>query len=294
MYQGVKNDHKIPPVSSYTEAQRALEVWDSKPRRGNQIAQVIEHSNGNIAFRLYCTDVVEWEPDGSVLVDNFGTRTTSEFAGRFLPSGIWLNHPVTIRGNTSGHNTIQFVSNRGENYRHAHSICQGNVVRFTQQDDLWLPDPDTCYDITLPDGVDRKVARDLAQTYHFAEFEMWLTMALPVLDDVEHEYWDAEECMDALKQRDWRRAVGHMPVIEETGKFNNDKNANPLPIHTARNEYISMGCLAKLKLAIWDEHDLLKTRTEKVWPYSEFRRKMQRLREMVTLDISGTTSMGPQ
>ncbi len=298
MYTGVKNHHKVPPVSSYDEARKALAVWNSKPHRGNQVAQVLGDEGGDIAFRLYDTDVVTWCPDGSVLVDNYGSLTTSEFARRFLPGGVWLNYPTTIRGRTGGASTIQFLASRdpGQQYTyHAeHSICQGSVVRFTEQGNVWLPDLDTCYDITLPDGVDRKAARGVTKRYNLAEFETWLTMAAPLLGDVEHEYWDIDQCMEALQQRDWRRAAGHMPVIQDTGAFGQRERAKPLSVWCGRGEYVSLSCLNKLKLAIWDEHDLLTTKTARVWPYTEFHRKMQRLRELVALDLSGLTGMGPR
>lgn len=285
MYMGVKNHHILPRVSSYEDAQRALDVWCSKPRRGTQITQVLSFGS-SIAFRLYETDVVTWDEDNSVHIDNYGTTTTSSFAWQFLPAGICLNFPTTRRGHTGGANTIWFRTADGPR------ICQGDVVRFTEQGGVWLPDEDTCYDISLPKGVERGKARELARTYHLAEFESWLSMAPMHLGDVEHAEWDLDECMDALEKRDWRQAAMHMPLIKESGAFGHKQRAKPLPIACERGHHISLGCLAKLKLAIWDDCGALEVDTARTWPVGEYDRRMKRVKEMKALGLS-THGMGP-
>jgi len=294
MYMGVKNHHTLPRVTSYEDAQRALAVWESKTRRGKQVTQVLSHGSA-IAFRLYETDVVTWEADNSVHVDNYGTTTTSSFAHQFLPAGIHLHYPVERRGCSGGSNTIGFRAHPDGtplSWQERYHVCQGAVVRFTEQDGVWLPDEDTCYDITLPKGVERKKSRELAKTYHFAEFESWLQMGPLILGDVEHSEWDLQECMDALEKRDWRQAAMFMPTIKESGSFGHEQRAKPLPISCEHGHYISLGCLAKLKLAIWDWHGFLIVDTAKTWPRGEFDRRMQRVKEMEALGLN-THGMGP-
>lgn len=294
MYTGVKNHHVLPNVASYEDATRALAIWDSKPRRGKQVISV-HRAGDSIAFQLYFTDVVVWEPDNSVLIDNYGTQTTSGFARQFLPRGIWLHHPVYRRTTgQGGASTIGFKSDPdADQWSDRSSICQGTVVRFAEQDGLWLPDLDTCYEITLPTKADAKRSRELAKLYHFKEFESWLSMAPMHLGDVEHSGWDLDDCMEALGKRDWRAAAESLPLIEDTGAYGRDLRESALPIWTAHtNEYVTMGSLAKLKLAIWDRFDVLATETARSWSRREYDRGMARVRQMTKLGIN-TRQLGP-
>ena len=62
------------------------------------VTWVRECSDGSIAFRLYDTDVVTYEPNGDIVIDNYGTKTTTEFAWKFLPGGFHLSHPPIVTG----------------------------------------------------------------------------------------------------------------------------------------------------------------------------------------------------
>jgi hypothetical protein len=299
MYHGVKNHHILPNVTDYESAQRALAIWTSKSRRGRQIAQVHDRGEGRIAFQFWTTDVVTWCPDGSVEIDNYGSKTTTEFAENFLPDGIRLHYPSNRKGATGGSNIISFRTHLDRpdlTWEDLFHVCQGSVVRFVPQDGVHRPDPDTCYDITLPMGVDRKALRDVAKKYHFREFESWLSVAPTHLEaagnTVEHMGWEPDICMDALEKRDFRAAAESLPPIKVTNAFGIE--FKPLPISMQRwGEYVSMTSFAKLKMAIWDFEGLIREETRKTWPESEFRRRMAKVHEMSKLGL-GTRHLGPR
>lgn len=256
MYTGVKNHHVLPRVTSYEDAQRALDVWTSKTRRGIQVVQVNGHDNGDIAFQLYATEVVTWAPDNSVTIDNYGTLTTSGFASQFLPNGIWLNFPTYRRGCSGGANTIRFRADCGPH------ICQGGDVRFVESGLDWVPDTETCYELKLPTGIDRKGWREAAKRYHLPEFENWLSVAPIMLEaagnPLEHDCWDVGLCMDALEARDWRGVAEHLPLIEDSGAYGT--TLKPLAIRTNLHQHhVTMSSFAKLKTAIQDDLGLITT-----------------------------------
>lgn len=288
MFMGVKSYHDLPSVSSYADAQRALTAFQNRKSRAKIVDQVNFHEDtGAIAFQLYATEVVTWYPDDSIDIDNYGTVTTSAFARHFLPAGIHLNHPTTRRGESGGANTISFLG-RAEDGERTYAICQGSIVRFNPTPDgRWAPDVDTCYEITLPMGVDRKAAKQVMTDYHLGDFKLWLSMAPMHLDAagerIEHLSWDLDSCMAALKARDFHLAAQYMPVIEDTGAYGNEPK--PLPIETPYQKYVSLGCVDKLKLAIWDHEGLIITETRPAWDRKEYDRRMRQVKAMEKLSI---------
>lgn len=288
MYTGVRNHHTLPEVACYEDARKALAIWESKPRRGKQVTKVVSYAD-SIAFRLYDTDVVEWHPDDSFDVNNYGTLTTSGFARHFLPGRVWLNFAVERRnGCSGGANTISFAGDGKQ------LICQGEVVRFRKAAVGYLPDEATCYDITLPSGVDRKAGRELAKEHHLREFESWLTVAPITLGDVEHAEWNLAECLYALKSRDWRQAAMHLPLIKEPSGFGTAERMKPLPIATGSwQHHITMASFGKLKLAMWEDAGLLETETRRVWDRKTFDTRMAKVKEMENLGLP-VASLGPR
>lgn len=253
------------------------------------VTWVREREDGAIAFRLYQTDVVAWHSTEEFEVENYGTTTTSGFASRFLPAGIHLHYPVERRGASGGHRTIGFK--RPDDY----AICQGDVVLFqpTADSGFWAPDPDTCNEIKLPTTANAKAAREVYQRLNLRDFAIWLEVAPMHLGDVEHAEWDLQECMDALEKRDFRQAAMHLPLIKEPSGFGTADRMKPLPITTPWGSHVTMGSLAKLKLAIWDWENLLDTEERKVWERKAFNRGMARVQEMDALGLS-VHDLGPE
>lgn len=290
MYQGVTAHRNVPRVVDYESAVKAQRAGTMR----SKVAGTHEYSDGAIAFRLYLTDVVVWNPDNSVEIDNYGSRTTSGFAKHFLPQGIHLSYPTVRRNMSGGANTIRFHAHPDRpdlSWEDRYHVCQGSVVRFTEQGGAWLPDEDTCYDIRLPVGMDRKKFREVAKRYHLKEFENWLAMA-PIHLDIHHVAWSTHSCMAALEAREFRIAAEALPTILETSAFGLRDRTQPLPIHTLPGKYISMASLAKLKLAIQDFEGLRVEEARRVWSVRDYNNGMKRVRELSNLGMA-VHDLGP-
>mgnify|MGYP001169639493 CR=1 FL=1 len=291
MYLGVTAHHNVLRVMDYESAVKAQRAGTMR----SKVASVYERSDGAIAFRLYQTDVVVWNPDNSVEIDNYGSQTTSGFAKRFLPCSIYLNYPTVRRNMIGGANTIQFHTHPDRpdlSWEDRYHVCQGSIVRFTEQDGAWLPDESTCYDIRLPVGMDRKKFREVAKRYHLKEFENWLSMA-PIHLDIHHVEWDTHTCMAALEAREFRVAAEALPTILETSAFGLCDRTQPLPIHTLPGKYISMASLAKLKLAIQDHEGLRVDEVRRTWSVRDYNNGMKRVRELSNLGMA-VHDLGPR
>lgn len=301
MYTGIKTNGS---AHDYASAQRVLEQAALTPTgrqrqskeygfplggHSKSVTWVRELDDGAIAFRLWDTDVVIWYPDNSFDVENYGTVTTSQFARRFLPAGIWLNHPVTKRGVESGAKTITYRG-RDEAGSSVQTKCIGYVVRFNETGDgRWVPDEDTLDTMKFVE-LDRTKAREVAQVYHLKDFENWLSMAPMHLAGteaaIEHDKWDRTTCADALMDRDFRRAAEHLPLIKDTNAFGIE--LKPLPITTGRwGHHVTMSSFNKLKLALWDYDGALDTTEVKTISVKDYDRRMVRVREMRQLGLGG-------
>lgn len=252
----------------------------------------VGEEGGSIYFRLYRTDVVIWRPDGSVEIDNYGTVTTSAFAHRYLPAGIYLRHKIESlrRGKTLGSDHIWYADRPGVR-SWSGRVCCGSLVRFVPQGDgAYLPDEDTCDDMRLVD-LDRGKCRKVARQFHLRDFESWLSAAPAHLrgvgSGIEHEFWSLGDCLAALEVRDFRTASQYLPPVKVPGGFNAAERMVPLDIAVhERDEMITLsGSLRKLKLAIWSEEGLFDDVVFKTLPAAEFERRSRRVRELVQLDV---------
>lgn len=315
MFMGVTAHHSAKSVHDYATAEAALERAMKTPtgkRRtekpyGYHLGANNNHGvtwvrrdekDGAIAFRLYDTDVVTWHPDGSVEIENYGTVTTSGFASRFLPRGFHLHHPTTRRGDEVGHRGIRYQAepDRGDKSwqqeRRERRIAFGGVVRFTPgEGGAWRVDEDTCDTVTLPGKVDQRKARELAKRYHLKDFEAWLSMA-PRHMDIEHVgRFDISDCLDLLEKRNFKEAAAYLPLFADKESYGRYPTA--LPIDTPYGKVVTMGSLARLKLALWDYEDIIQIDEAKHWSMAEFERRMMRVRQM---DAAGANvwDLGPQ
>lgn len=306
MFMGVTAHQSVKRVASYADAQAVFEKFSKTPtgkQRKEQtngfhlsmssnhgVTWVRERADQAIAFQLYDTDVVAWYPDNSVVVCNYGSVTTSRFASRFLPGGIWLNHPTTRHGVEGGHRTISFRSEMVQSHWE-HRTCCGSHVRFVHDTkaDAWLPDETTLDEMHFP-VLDQRAAREISREYSLRDFDMWLSMA-PRHMQIEHDSWSLYDCATALKKRDFVLASMFLPLIEDTGAFGN--TIRPLPIHVSRyRRYVTMGSLARLRTALYDDEGAYTTVTHKHLPHSQFDKLMTKVRELDRLGCGG--SYGPQ
>ncbi len=307
MFLGVRSYNDSASCHDYESARRTLERTSLTPKtkrprveklwgyhlgmsRNHGVTWVREMQDkgyeGAIAFRLHDTDVVIWRPDNSFELENWGSVTTSGFARTFLPGGVNLAHPVTRRGGTGGY--------VGTHYRVEGEwwVCCGATPRFRQHGDDWLPDEDTVDKVAFPELTSRAAARDLAAELHLRDFETWLSTA-PHFTEIEHEGWDVEDCMDALRERDFMQASKHLPLTHDTGAYGTKLKIIPI-ITGERDMHVTTSALGKLKLAAWEQCGLLRKEIFRTLPMTEFNRRMQRVKALARLDHTTTWHYGPR
>lgn len=308
MFMGVTAHHDARRVTCFADAQAALERHSKTPTgkrrtikpdgyhlgmsRNHGVTWVRPNEDGSIAFRLYDTDVVTWHPDNSVEIENYGTVTTSGFASRFLPQGFHLHHLTTRRGEEAGHRCISYIDAPHKAWWDRR-VCAGGVVCFVPiGDDCWAVDEDSCDTIKLPGKVDQRKARELARRYHLKDFENWLSMAVGAHGvEVEYVQQDNEMCLNALEARDFKRAAAYLPLVDNEKNYGRYPTA--LPIATPYGKVVTMGSLARLKLALWDYEDIIQVDEAKHWSMAEFERRMARVRDMRRADCI-VYNLGPQ
>lgn len=303
-FMGITAHQGAKRVINFETAQQALEAASKTPTGRNRAPKEygfplgghsksvtwVREEGGSIAFRLYETDVVTWHPDNSVDIENHGTVTTSGFASRFLPPTISLCYP----SKNGGHRGITYATENGNQRWYSRHVCWGYPVTFRQnEDDIWLPDLDTCDTVRFYGKVDARAARELYKGLNLRAFDNWLSMA-PLHLQIEHDWFDLDECCEALRKRDFIRAAECLPLIEVPRGFGLADRMKPLPIATTRwDEKITMASLQRLKLALWEDRNLLDIDEVQTLSVADFDRRMQRIRQMRTLDVP-TYDMGPQ
>jgi len=312
MYVGVKSYKDALSCHDYETARRSLERASRPPElkrlrepkrfgyhlgmgRNHGVTWVREEDDGAIVFRLYETDVVIWHPDNSVEIENYGTVTTGGFARKFLPSGISLCHPTTHRGELAGHKGISYCVERPEYDRRfygSYNLCFGDLVRFRQHGDNWLPDEDTLDTIRFPEVVDRKAQRDVSKKYHLRDFETWLSMApMHMAYRIEHDCWDVDDCAAALLKRDFTLASTFLPLTHDSGAYRNELKIIPIATNY-RDQHVTVAAIDKLKLALWDLEGLIETVEFTTISSAEFERRMRRVKQMEQLGLC-SYDLGP-
>lgn len=298
MFRGITSHHDAKRVTSYETAELALERASLTPTgkrrtekekgfhlglsRNHGVTWVKRYSDGSIGFTLYETEVVMWQPDNSVLIDNFGTVTTTGFASRFTPARIHLRHLTETRGDKG----IGYV--QGDDRR----VCHGGIVRFVEDaNGDWVPDETTCDPIDLP-VLDRKLAHATAKDLNLVELAAFLRVA-PFTHQIEHDEFDLDECCAALRRREFRRAAELLPPIKPGSGFGLEERvaAVALPMLTRRDEYITMGSIDKLKLAYWSDMGYFDTVRHTTIGQKAYANGMARVRALAAVGCYG--SWGP-
>lgn len=301
MFTGIKAHHDAKRVRSYETAVQALERASKTPTDKNRQAKPfgfhlgmnrnhgvtwVREEGGDIIFRLYDTDVVIWHPDNSVEIENYGTVTTRDFVSRFIPRSIGLNVVVSRRHMPyeGGNKGFTYRARADDNW-YDRRICQGygNTVRFVESgDDVWLPDGDMLVPMKFLD-LDRKAAREIGKRFPWKEFELWLDMAPRHMDRFEHDYWDLEECLEALEQRDFRKAARHLPLVEDKDNFG--RRPVKLPIITSSRDFIvTPSSITKLRKAAYAELGAYTETTVSTLTLREFDKRMAVIRELRAID----------
>jgi hypothetical protein len=294
MYAGVRFDGSCNSYESACKLLESRKVTATGRRRAEGVngyplgsnkgkAWVRELDDGAIALQLYGTDVVTWNTDNSVEIDNYGTKTTTEFAARYLPAGIRLGH-TTSRG---GDNRILFGMETSPGVRETH-VCAGHgTVRFVHDGACWVPDTGTLADIILPTKTDRKRMRELSQEHNLKHFEAWMRVVPETVQDtdpIEHCGEDPHLCLEALREQRYRDAATLLPVVVRTNAFGNTTKA--IPIVTRRYDHvISMGSVQRLKQFLWHDEGAIVDEARKVWSAKTYNKHTAAVRKLSAIGM---------
>ena len=288
MYMGISAHRQARPVGSYDDACRALEAatvtksgktrspgtWGFPLGAHYKSVTHIREREGDIVFRLYDTDVVTWHPDNSFTIDSWASKTTAEFASRFTPPGVYLNASCVLR--------LQRGGDWGDRI-----ICHADATVREVAPGIWAPDEDGLRPFRYP-VLDQRMAREIRKEYPFADFDNWLSMA-PMHLDLEHAGVDCEDVAKALKQRDFRTAAVHLPLVSETSAFG--IKLRPLAIATPHGRAVTMSSLARFKDWLYDNEGALSWEETKVLTQREFDRYTKRITALAKAGI-GTWRAG--
>lgn len=299
MFMGVRSHNSVRQVTSYSEAQAVLEACKKTPTgkrrtekyegfalglRSRGVTWVKQHADGSIGFTLYDTEVVCWHPDNSVVVRNWGSVTTSGFAHHFLPCGISLRYP----SKNGGSRAIQYRSQLNDNDRYRYgrwSLCSGDAVRFVASPcgNLWLPDEDTCDEITYP-KIDRSVSREIGRKFSLPEFRTWLEVAPAHMAAIEHEGYDYDACVAALLRRDFTTASKHLPLMDANRCWGGYRRVAGLNFSCRRRDnYVSLGSIDRLRLAILVEGygvETIKVKTPLIRDHERYMKLARRVEQI--------------
>lgn len=290
MFMGVHSHYNVRQVNSYADAQAVLAKFSRTPtgkarrekpygfhlsmNRNHSVTWVRETADQSIAFRLYETDVVTWHPDNSFTLVSWPSVTTRDFASGFTPDGVSLssNETVTYRPPV-----------RDGDWRaswDAARICRGDAT-FRQTDAGWAPDEAELEPIRFLE-LDQKKARALSREYRLKDFSNYLAMA-PLHMNLMYEGEDCPKAVEALKERDFRRAAVHLPLIASSRAFGNE----PVYLRIAAGSGcgITMSSVDRLRDWIYDRWGAFSDVSAKTWPLREFENRMKRLKALEKADV---------
>lgn len=145
---GGSNMSGAPRIATYGDAAMAWEragTWRKQPdhvriltARRHDNKQIVRHSDGAIALRLYDTNVVTYKPDGDVVLSPYHSRMTDQFAPYFLPDGVYgcFNRgAVGVRKDKVWSNDYRAWWRETRYYR----LRNPTVLRRTEGDYPWAP-----------------------------------------------------------------------------------------------------------------------------------------------------------
>jgi len=155
-------------INSYNEA---VAFHDSCPEKGGvrrikgkegSRTMSIRMESGSVRFRYHNTDVVTWHPDGSYEIDPYQSRSTCEFANRFLPQGHFLTKECTVL----------FC---GDEY---HPVIGG--IKVKADGTVQHMFSGTCF---RTKRIDRKAAKRVLARTRYAEYRDWYKAMWPMVRD---------------------------------------------------------------------------------------------------------------
>lgn len=232
------SDCRVNGINSYAEA---VAFYNTCPTSGGMRDGVhraikgksgsratgVRMSEGSVMFRYHSTDVVTWRPDGSYVVDlTYTSRSTCEFANRFIPDGHY---------------------------------AEKEAYHLRVEDFIY---PAACNLVVRPDGtvtgmihkfyrwaVDKRRARKFLESVNYPEFQKWHAAMFPLVRDTlgrgnpEFHMWNA---INMLEDPDlWHSLMivigGNLAALrhelyERAGVYD-EISADRLPSTTAMNKW---------------------------------------------------------
>lgn len=266
MFMGVSSIQQAKPCSSYSDAVRNFEAAQKtptgKPRKpgdygyplGAHYKSVtnIRMDGTDVVMRLYDTDVVTWHEDDRVTIDNWTSKTTAEFIGRFSPVVSNASSEITYSPAPHGSESGDWRA-----YWDASMVVCGDGTFRRNADGGWEPESLDTFQKFHTAQVDTKAMRQLAKDHHLADFRSFLESTC-LIPNLVHEGADCGIVAEALLARDFRRAACHLPTVEDKEHYG--RSPTPLNIATAqRNQLVSMTSLQRFKDWLADAEGALTT-----------------------------------
>jgi hypothetical protein len=162
-----------------------------KGKESSRQMSVRIRKNGDVAFKYHATDVVTWRMDNSYVIESYASRSTCEFANRFLPHDHYLTkeaQQLVIGGWRDGvvYPILRSITVRGDTVE--------TKAMFTRQ------------------VVDRKGAKQVLAGTRYAEYRDWYNVMFPMVRDTmpnrwQRKVWGPHELMEMLNDPDQWHAI---------------------------------------------------------------------------------------
>lgn len=300
MYRGVNIDGVT--VRDYPTALLALEAC-CKKRRGfkdgcypggpdvpmghprRAVTGVRMDRDESIRFRLYSTDVVVWNKDGSVDIDSYPSVTTTAFARCLLPSDLTLGQELMTyfpEGEPIPEYTgdgAAYMSAWSSRWKRAR-VCRADGT-YRDGPSGWAPDEDTLNPMTVVE-IDRKMTRQIAKEYDFVGFAQWLRL-VSFHTTLTHEGEDLAECAEAMKAKRYRDAAVRLPALELGKGFGLKQRAKPLNFTGGDVRWdcpVTMTSLDRLRQYVYDCEGAVSTRKVTTMSAAEHETNKRRIRSL--------------
>lgn len=148
----------------------------------------------DVLFRYHCTDVVEYQANGTIVIRGYASKTTSQFADAVLPDGVYASMTSEV---VLDHNISK-----------AYRLTDGGVLAIHPDGSITPDEPWVKFE------VDRKKSSALRKEYRIPQIQQWLKAATaldpnrnPAEYDTDNPFrrWTSiSEQLEALKdQRSW-------------------------------------------------------------------------------------------
>lgn len=262
-FTGVSAYEACMRVECFSSARRALEACKLTPtgrqrsekangyhlgKAAKGVRWVRETRDGSIAFRLYNTDVVVWHKDGSLTITAYPSVTTTQFARRFLPRGLY----------TTALGLIGFNPKAGWDWSNTTYCRASSPVRMVQTEaGGWEPVMEDleCQPFTWL-VTDRKAARKAVEGYDFDGLKGYMRLMTYHNVKIDHIKDDMWASLEALEAGDFRNAAAHLPKMagksfgrEAKPCCVQNQDAPNLPWH--KPDIVTLGSIDRLRQMLY-------------------------------------------